>query len=59
MINFFEIAENFGKKFIKMCLICAAAIGCMFVLYFVVMALVRIAWLCWDVLFGHNWTIIQ
>jgi hypothetical protein len=51
--------ENFGKKFINMCLISTAAIGCMFVLYFVVMALLRAAWLCWTVLFDHSWTIIQ
>jgi hypothetical protein len=57
MNNFFENAEACGKKFIKTCLVGAGVIGVSFVLFFVVMTLVRIASLCWDVLFGHSWVI--
>jgi len=59
MNNFFENAEAYGKKFIKTCLIVAAAISVGFMLYFVGMAIFRISSLCWDVLFGHSWIIGQ
>jgi hypothetical protein len=57
MTNFFENAENYGKKFIKTCLIGTAAIGISFVLFFVSLACFRLALLCWNILFGHGWGI--
>ena len=59
MNNLFENAENFGKKFIKTCLVGTAVIGVVFFLYFVGMTFLRISVLCWNVLFGHKWTIGQ
>ncbi|MEN6384778.1 MAG: hypothetical protein ABFD79_06235 [Phycisphaerales bacterium] len=57
MNNFFENAENYGKKFIKICLVGAGVIGISFFLFFVAMTFFRLAALCWNVLHGHSWVI--
>lgn len=53
--NIFEKIDTIIKGIVYFCLLLVAAIASAFVLYFVAMTAYRTFWLCWELLFRHQW----
>ena len=53
--NIFENIDTLIKGIIYFCLLLAATIVSLFVLYFVFMTIYRTCGLCWDLIFEHDW----
>jgi len=53
--NLFEIIDSVIKGVAYFCLLLVAACVSLFVLYFVAMTAYRMFWMCWDLIFSHDW----
>ena len=55
-IKLFESIEGLLKGITYFCMLVMAAVAAIFALYFVGMTALRLAQLCWRLIFSHDWS---